>query len=148
MNNWLWYDHTLLTYIVRSSEFTPPQRWITIHVCRQGIIACNNNNMRNPTFHFVICWKPFSVCACAFHVSWNGGTQAHVRRSRRVWGSCKHKQVYRNGRALYKEAEMDTARKMNALKCRTLSATLARILHTLLKRTLMTCNGKYTEYFS
>ena len=49
MNNWLWYDHTLLTYIVWSSEFMLPQRSITIHVCRQGIIACNNNNMRNPT---------------------------------------------------------------------------------------------------
>ena len=33
-------------YIVQSSEFMLPQ---TIHVYRQGIIACNNNNMRNPT---------------------------------------------------------------------------------------------------
>ena len=48
MNNWLWYDHTLLMYVVRSSEFTLSQ---TIHVCRQGIIACNNNNMRNPSLH-------------------------------------------------------------------------------------------------
>ena len=46
-NNNLFF--VVLTYIVRSSEFTLPQRWITIHVCRQGIIACNNNNMLNPT---------------------------------------------------------------------------------------------------
>ena len=50
MNNWLWNDHTLLTYIVRSLEFTLPQ---TIHICRQGIIACNNNNIRNPSLHFI-----------------------------------------------------------------------------------------------
>ena len=33
-------------YIVQGSEFTLQQ---IIHVCRQRIIACNNNNMRNPT---------------------------------------------------------------------------------------------------
>ena len=57
MNKWLWNDHT---YIVQSSEFTLPQ---TIHVRRQGIIACNNNNMRNPTKwnvgHFAICTHEF-----------------------------------------------------------------------------------------
>ena len=47
------YDYTQLKYIVWSSEFTQPQRWITIYVSRQGIIACNNNNMRNPSLHFI-----------------------------------------------------------------------------------------------
>ena len=38
-----------LDSITWSSEFTLPQKSITIHVCRQRVIACNNNNMRNPT---------------------------------------------------------------------------------------------------
>ena len=29
------------------------------------------------------CWKPFSICALAFHVSYKGGAQARARRSRR-----------------------------------------------------------------
>ena len=61
----------LLTYIVCSSEFTLPQRSITIHVCRQGIIACNDNNMRSPSLHFIswaYAWHVVIV-ACNFPFS-------------------------------------------------------------------------------
>ena len=51
-----------IRYIVRSSEFTLPQKWIMIHVCRQGIIACNNNNMRNPSLRRV---THVVIVACA-----------------------------------------------------------------------------------
>ena len=65
MNKWLWNDHTLLTYIVWSSEFTLLQ---TIHVCRQGIIACNNNNMHNPSPTFYL-MAMHVVVACNYPLS-------------------------------------------------------------------------------
>ena len=53
---------TLFTYIVQSSEFTLPQISITIHVCRQGIIACNNNNMcKNISFYFFTFYIPVAM---------------------------------------------------------------------------------------
>ena len=55
-----------------STEFTLPHRWITIHVCRQEIIACNSNNtcvtpcnsdnMRNPSLHFIS--SGYACCYC------------------------------------------------------------------------------------
>ena len=49
--------------LVPSSEFTLPQ---TIYVCRQRIIACNNDNMRNPSLNFylsqLICISDIKSC--------------------------------------------------------------------------------------
>ena len=53
------------------------------------------------------------MCMCIPHFIERWGSSA-AHGSAGVewgWGSCEHKQVYRDGKAFHKEAEMDTARK-------------------------------------